>query len=303
MPTKAIPPARDQLQSRLLVWTIAPLILMACGQLAYWTAVGGPAWKFYLAKALAVSVVFAFAAWGVRAATPAAALTGGAICLLLTCYTGSLPKSPVNSALTPLLTLFLLTFLSTRAGRQQKASRGLAESRKGRRTSQVIANLGVVALLSNLTGYDVVAWAARNPGISDIDTYWVLCIVVLAALGEATADTVSSEIGQAFGGKPILLTTFSKVDAGIDGAITLTGTAAGILAAIAVTAAAAWSMHLSLQQCCIALGAAVAGLFFDSLLGATIERKGLIGNDLVNFLSTAFAAVIALLAIRLGLYR
>ena len=300
MPAKAIPPARDQLQSRLLVWTIALLILMACGQLVYWTAVEGPAWKFYLAKALAVSVVFAVAAWGLRAATPGAALMGGAICLLLTCYTGSFAKSPVHSALIPLLTLFLLTFLATRAGRRQKTVRGLAESRKGRRTSQVIANLGVAALLSNLTGYDVVAWAARNPGVSDIDAYWVLCIVVLAALGEATADTVSSEIGQAFGGQPILLTTFRKVDAGTDGGITLAGTAAGILAAIAVTTAAAWSMRLSLQQCVIALVAAIAGLFFDSLLGATIEREGYLGNDLVNFTSTAFAAALALLAIRFG---
>ena len=49
--------------------------------------------RFYLAKALAVSIAFALAAWGLRAATPAAALTGGAICLLLTCYTGS-PRTP-----------------------------------------------------------------------------------------------------------------------------------------------------------------------------------------------------------------
>jgi uncharacterized membrane protein len=41
--------------------------------------------------------------------------------------------------------------------------------------------------------------------------------------------------------------------------------------------------------------AAAAGLFFDSLLGATVERKGWLGNDLVNFTSTAFAALLAAL--------
>jgi uncharacterized membrane protein len=38
---------------------------------------------------------------------------------------------------------------------------------------------------------------------------------------------------------------------------------------------------------------ACAGLFFDSLLGATVERRGWLGNDLVNFCSTLFAALVA----------
>jgi uncharacterized membrane protein len=41
-----------------------------------------------------------------------------------------------------------------------------------------------------------------------------------------------------------------------------------------------------------ALGA-VGGLFVDSLLGATIERRGWLNNDAVNFLSTLAAALIA----------
>lgn len=40
--------------------------------------------------------------------------------------------------------------------------------------------------------------------------------------------------------------------------------------------------------------AGVFGLFFDSLLGATLERRGWINNDTVNFLSTASAAGFAL---------
>ncbi len=48
------------------------------------------------------------------------------------------------------------------------------------------------------------------------------------------------------------------------------------------------------------MGGGGGGLFFDSLLGATVERKGWLGNDLVNFASTAFSAGVALVAIRLG---
>jgi uncharacterized membrane protein len=38
---------------------------------------------------------------------------------------------------------------------------------------------------------------------------------------------------------------------------------------------------------------AVAGLFVDSLLGATAERIGWLNNDAVNFLSTLAASLIA----------
>jgi uncharacterized membrane protein len=38
----------------------------------------------------------------------------------------------------------------------------------------------------------------------------------------------------------------------------------------------------------------VFGLLFDSLLGATLERRGWLNNDAVNFLSTAGAASFAL---------
>ncbi|HEX9201795.1 MAG TPA: DUF92 domain-containing protein [Acidobacteriaceae bacterium] len=299
-PLKSIPPARDRLQSRLLVWIVAPFITLACAQLIYMTLIYGPSWQFYLAKALAVSIAFALAAWALRAATPAAALIGGMICLLLTCYTGITMYSPLRSALAPLLALFLLTFLATRAGRKQKMEHGLAESRKGRRVSQVIANLGIAAILSNPVGDRAITWLAQNPKISDINFYWVLCIIILAALAEATADTVSSEIGQAFGGTPFLLTTFRRVPPGTDGAISLIGTITGILAATIVVGVGAWSMHLHADQFWIALVAGTCGLFFDSLLGATVERRGYIGNDLVNFTSTAFAAGIALLAIRFG---
>jgi uncharacterized membrane protein len=48
----------------------------------------------------------------------------------------------------------------------------------------------------------------------------------------------------------------------------------------------------------IALAAGAGGLFFDSFLGATMERRGWIGNDLVNFASTLFAAVLAAVCCR-----
>jgi uncharacterized membrane protein len=44
----------------------------------------------------------------------------------------------------------------------------------------------------------------------------------------------------------------------------------------------------------LSVAGAIFGLLFDSLLGATFERKGWLNNDSVNFLSTASASGFAL---------
>jgi uncharacterized membrane protein len=46
----------------------------------------------------------------------------------------------------------------------------------------------------------------------------------------------------------------------------------------------------------VSCAGAAFGLFFDSLLGATLERRGWLNNDGVNFLSTASAAGFALVS-------
>lgn len=113
----------------------------------------------------------------------------------------------------------------------------------------------------------------------------------IAALAEATADTVSSEIGQAVGGPTWMFTTFRRVPAGEDGGVSLAGTVAGVIAAGLIVAAG--SLHHALwPHEALVFAAACSGLFFDSLIGATMERRGWVGNDLVNFGSTFFAAAV-----------
>ena len=43
--------------------------------------------------------------------------------------------------------------------------------------------------------------------------------------------------------------------------------------------------------------AAFLGTLLDSLLGATLERPGRLGNNAVNFTSTAFSAALAILVL------
>jgi uncharacterized protein (TIGR00297 family) len=301
---KTIPEARDRLQSRVLVWVVGTLLAMeTIGVLRQTYFIWGQqniCEHTLLAEIVGISVTFAVVVLFLRAATVAGSLVGGMICFLLVSGTASSQHPIIRSGLAPLALLFVLTFLATRAGRRVKVHAGLAEMRRGRSAAQVIANLSIAGLVVSGLGFQLVMHGEVCCG-SPYYKVWVwpaMMIMCLAAMVEATADTVSSEIGQAFGGRPVMLLTLQQVDPGTDGAVTLIGSLAGVMGGTLVAAVGMWALRLQPLQAAIALFAGVCGLFFDSLLGATVERRGWLGNDLVNFSSTLFAAIFAAVVYR-----
>ena len=292
---KVIPESRDRLQSRVLVWVVGLALLVPLLTILNMAIHSPETTGTWVLRSAVVTLTFGVLVWALRAATPMAAILGSIVCFTVMTWTGSFVSSPFRSGLTPLMTLFVLTFAATKAGKRHKLQLGVAEERRGRNAAQIVANLGMAGLVivgRVFTVFDLLCCRGVS-GLSGFSVYAVP-IALMAALCEATADTVSSEIGQAFGGAPVMLTTFRRVEAGTDGAVTVLGTGAGILGAAIVAGVGKWSMRMSFAAAVIGFAGGVAGLFFDSLLGATVERKGWLGNDLVNFSSTVFAVVVAL---------
>jgi uncharacterized protein (TIGR00297 family) len=222
------------------------------------------------AAAFAVlTLVFAVLGRIVRGVTTGGAVAGAAVCFALLWAAGL-------AGFAGLLTVFVLTWIATRFGYKHKQRLGTAEARSGRNSLQVLANLGSSAGCAVL--YSTL-WPDRR-----------FLVAMAAALAEAAADTISSEMGQALGGMPRLITTWKKVEPGTDGAITLAGTMDGATAAMAVALVFALSRTFSWRSFAVCAGAGILGMIFDSCLGATFERRRLLGNNAVNFASTIVAA-------------
>lgn len=224
---------------------------------------GPAAQKRRMLLAVVITTAFAFGAWLARGVNTGGALAGSSIAFVL--------ASSDLRMFWVLLLVFAVTLLATRAGKARKQELHTAEASKGRSASQVMANLGVAGLIVSL--------GPQN---------WP--VLALAALAEAAADTSSSEIGMAFPGRTVLLTSWKPVAPGVDGGVSLKGTLAAIVAAAIIASAAVLMRLVSIPYAVAIGGAGILGSLVDSLFGALMERRGLLSNDLVNLLSTAAAA-------------
>ncbi|HWA96468.1 MAG TPA: DUF92 domain-containing protein [Terracidiphilus sp.] len=272
-------------QSKTVLLAVLPYVCAALVvQVHFWVLQDWPVavWSLGLSALLGVVVL------ALRAADLGAAGTGFAISASVMFSTASLPYEPWRTGMMPVLTVALLTHLATRVGRARKEALGTAEAKSGRKAAQVAANLGMAALAMSPVTQLLLADADWFPK-SWLGTGVVFAMGV-AALAEAAADTVSSEIGQVLGGTPRMITTLRAAEPGTDGAISVMGTLAGVGAAIVIAAVGTWALHGDRLLFGASIAGGVFGLLFDSLLGATLERRGKLNNDAVNFLSTVSAA-------------
>jgi uncharacterized protein (TIGR00297 family) len=254
---------------------------LVCGALMFcllqmrWAALG---WNMpYLPRrlllALGVNALLVVLALAARTVTRSGAAAG--FLLGVAVYLGYGYKSYLILA-----AFFLMGSAATRLGYAQKAARGVAEKRRGARSWRE-------ALANTLAGAFAALMVITTPHPA------VFLVALVASFAEAAGDTVSSELGQWLSGRAFLITNFRRVPAGEDGGVTLAGSAAALLACAGV-AGLGWGLGLTGGRGAgLAFAAAAAGNLLDSLLGATLERRGLVTNGIVNFAGASFAAGLA----------
>jgi uncharacterized protein (TIGR00297 family) len=185
-----------------------------------------------------------------------------------------------------LLVAFFLT--SSLLGRFRAPVKSGSDQPKGRGAGQVLANGGAAALFSLL------ALAGWVPAAQ---------YALAGAIAAATADTWATEIGSAGSWPTWSVIGEGRVRPGRSGGVSVPGTLAagagaaliGMLAGLlhgetagVVAEPSAWVR--------LAIPAGMAGMFADSLLGATLEnRLHVLGNDQVNLVCTLVGAAVALL--------
>jgi len=227
---------------------------------------------------LAINLALAAAAWAAGGVRRSGVIAGILLGTALYAF-GGFP------GFAPLLTFFALGTAATKLGHARKAALSLAQEQGGRR--------GAVEALANVSAGTLFAFLAlATPHAA------LFAIALAAAFATAAADTVSSEIGQAFGRRHLLATTFRPVPVGTDGAVSLEGTLAGIAASalVALTAVAVGLVDRS--GALVVVLAACAGNYFESVLGATLEHRLGLSNAAVNFANTVAGGLAGLFLAR-----
>jgi uncharacterized protein (TIGR00297 family) len=233
-----------------------------------------------LGPALLVNAGFAAVAFLEGAVTWSGVFAGGAIGIAI--YLGAGWEGWVM-----LLATFAAAVITSKIGWERKKALGIEEDREGRRgAGNALANClvaAVAAIVAITSPYQAAAW-----------------IALVTALTAGAADTVASEIGKAWGRRTFLVAGFRPVPPGTSGAISLEGTIANVVAAFALAALGAALGLIPTGAIPHVLTGALAGSFVESGLGATLEKPGILNNDLLNFIGTAVAVVVALTLYGIG---
>ena len=231
------------------------------------TSMSGLSWG------LAVTTPFAVLAYSTGSVDRPGAVAGALVGTLVYAFAG----------LSGFLLLTLLVTVgvgATRFGTSAKTALGIAQERDGRRgVGSAVANTGVAVACGFLT--------VATP-FTDL-----FAVAMVAAFATALFDTTASEVGKASGRRHHLVTTLRAVPAGTNGAVSLEGTAAGMIAAGSMAVLAMVLGVVTLAGGIAAVVGAFVGSMIESAAGALMRGRTGSDNELLNVMNTLVGAAVA----------
>ena len=192
-----------------------------------------------------------------------------------------------------LLVLIIFTglgFAATMVGLARKRAKGLQEGLYGERMYKNVVAVGFVPC--------VLAVICSFIGGEHGEYYKIMSIAYIASIAVAAADTIASEVGVK-DKRVWMITTFKRVEPGVDGGVSVMGTGVAIAASF-ITTAIGWLLifgrEIDLLLFLVPALAGVAGCLADSVVGATLETKGYVSKYTNNAMTALFGALLALAA-------
>jgi len=180
---------------------------------------------------------------------------------------------------------FLVGSGVTRIGMVQKEAAGIAEKRSGTRGPENVwgsALAGAICALGTL--------------LLGTPYQQLLLLGYVASFATKLSDTSASEVGKAYGKRTFLITTLEPVARGTEGAVSLEGTLAGVVASAALSFVG-WGVGLiNLTGVVFCVIAAFIATNLESLIGATLQSQfDWMTNEVVNVINTLIGAIAAVL--------
>lgn len=183
-----------------------------------------------------------------------------------------------------LLTAFTIAgFIATMRGIDKKKEQGLQEGIKGERTWKNVLGVGIPPCL---------IVALNSLGLLDYTTFVVMFVSTITVAG---ADTIASEIGVK-DKNVYMITTFRKVEPGINGGVSVLGTSVSTIASLLIAVLGWVVMTETLDwMLLIPFMTGVLGNILDSIFGAVLENPGYISKYTNNCSTAIIGAFVGML--------
>lgn len=144
----------------------------------------------------------------------------------------------------------------------------------------VLANAGVAGIFA---GYALVS---NNQSLT-------ISLISLTVFATACSDTLSSELGSVYGQKFYNIITFRPGQRGHDGVVSVAGLLIGLAGSLIISTLTVF-FGLPVIYLIVVASCGFTGNIVDSLLGATLQQKGILTNHGVNFFATLSSALFCL---------